>query len=49
MSLLSLSDELSEGDREILTEALSKAEGQDDPREKAWTLRRALDAVYRTR
>lgn len=43
--LKSHTDALDEQDRSVLRDALSKVQDEDDPREQAWTLRRALDAV----
>jgi uncharacterized surface protein with fasciclin (FAS1) repeats len=39
-------EELTEGLRDRLAEALTAAEKSDDPREAAWGLRRAMDATY---
>lgn len=43
--LKSHTDALDEQDRSVLRDALSKVQDKDDPREQAWTLRRALDVV----
>jgi hypothetical protein len=37
---------LTDKDRAALQAALSKMRGEKDPRQQAWTLRRALDAAY---
>lgn len=39
-------DALTDRDRAALQEALGKMRGEKDPRQQAWTLRRALDAAY---
>jgi uncharacterized surface protein with fasciclin (FAS1) repeats len=43
--LKSHTDALDKQDRSVLRDALSKVQDEDDPREQAWILRRALDAV----
>jgi uncharacterized surface protein with fasciclin (FAS1) repeats len=44
--LKSHTDALADKDRSALQAALSKMRGEKDPRQQAWTLRRALDAAY---
>jgi uncharacterized surface protein with fasciclin (FAS1) repeats len=44
--LKSYTEALAEKDRSALQAALSKMRGEKDPRQQAWTLRRALDAAY---
>ena len=39
-------DAFAEKDRSALQAALKKMRGENDPRQQAWTLRRALDAAY---
>ena len=43
--LKSHTNALNEEDRSVLRDVLSKVRSDDDPRQQAWTLRRALDAV----
>jgi uncharacterized surface protein with fasciclin (FAS1) repeats len=47
-SLLAFAKDLSASDRAGLEKALEAIRGEEDPRRNAWTLRYALDAVYRT-
>jgi uncharacterized surface protein with fasciclin (FAS1) repeats len=44
--LRSHTDALAEKDRSALQAALNKMRGEKEPRQQAWTLRRALDAAY---
>ncbi|MCF7957034.1 MAG: CIA30 family protein [Phycisphaerae bacterium] len=46
--LKSHTNALGDEERSILEDALSKASRDDDPSQKAWGLRRALDEVYRS-
>ena len=44
--LKSHTNALNDEERSLLKNALSNVSNDNDPREQAWTLRRALDAAY---